>query len=333
MPAKVSVIVPIHGVERYIERCARSLFAQTVTDLQFVFVDDCSPDNSIEVLSKTLEDYPQRIPQTLIHRKESNEGVIAARADGLRLSDSEYVAFVDADDFLETDAIEALLAKAEETGADMTICGFNKVCEDGTIQPSVLKDDPSNREKYLGYMVSMISRNASPNIFNKLFRRELLQRIPLAPKGHIGEDWVLCVQATHLAAKIATVDRFLYNYVVRDTSITHAYDLESSRNSAKADMANIDLIVDYLEKEGLSARYRKEIAARKYVAKGSLNCFCEDPQIHKEWKGIYSEINRGILFNPCLSTYDRKSFLLRWFRLGSKYYRLVGSLKNALKIR
>lgn len=68
---KVSVIVPIYGVEKYIERCARSLFEQTLDDIEYIFVDDCSPDKSIEILNAVIADYPQKIPYIKIiqHKK------------------------------------------------------------------------------------------------------------------------------------------------------------------------------------------------------------------------------------------------------------------------
>ena len=63
---KVSVIIPVYGVEKYIERCARSLFEQTLDDMEFIFIDDCTPDGSINILSNVLESYPLRIKQTQI---------------------------------------------------------------------------------------------------------------------------------------------------------------------------------------------------------------------------------------------------------------------------
>ena len=71
---KVSIIVPIYRVEEYIERCAESLFAQTFDDIEYIFVDDCSPDKSVEILQRTLEKYPHRKRLTRIERLSSNSG-------------------------------------------------------------------------------------------------------------------------------------------------------------------------------------------------------------------------------------------------------------------
>ena len=73
---KVSIIVPIYRVEEYIERCAESLFAQTFDDIEYIFVDDCSPDKSVEILQRTLEKYPHRKRLTRIERLSSNSGLL-----------------------------------------------------------------------------------------------------------------------------------------------------------------------------------------------------------------------------------------------------------------
>lgn len=331
MSAEVSIIVPIYGVEGYIGRCAGSLFAQTVPELRFIFVDDCSPDRSVEELEETLREHPHRKEQTTIIRLKENGGVSHARRVGFEASDSRYVLFVDSDDFVEPEMVEALLSRARETDADMTVCRFNLVSEaDGSRMLSPLRDEVSDHGRYLGHMIAMNGAKASPNIFNKLFKTELLKSIETVPAADIAEDWMICVQAVHKAGKIASLDEPLYNYTVREGSATREISIEASRRSARADMANIDLIIGYLKSKGLAERYRHEIEARKFVAKGSFYHFCDDPAYHQEWKDIYREINGRILFNPCLSFHNRKTFVLCWFRLTSKYYSLTGAVRRLL---
>ena len=79
---KVSVIIPVYGVEKYIERCARSLFEQTLDDIEYLFIDDCTPDKSVDILKHVLEEYPQRKSQVVIHRMEKNSGQAAVRKWG-----------------------------------------------------------------------------------------------------------------------------------------------------------------------------------------------------------------------------------------------------------
>ena len=86
----VSILVPVYGVEKYIERCARSLFEQTYENLEYIFVDDCTPDKSIEILKRVIEDYPNRKNQVRIIHHEHNRGLAAARNTALDAATSEF---------------------------------------------------------------------------------------------------------------------------------------------------------------------------------------------------------------------------------------------------
>ena len=97
---KVSVLVPVYGVEKYIERCARSLFEQTLDDMECIFVDDCTPDDSMQVLVKILSEYPRRKEQVKIIHHETNQGLPAARQSGLKIATGEYIAHCDSDRLL-----------------------------------------------------------------------------------------------------------------------------------------------------------------------------------------------------------------------------------------
>ena len=119
---KVSVYVPVYGVEKYIEKCVRSLFEQTLDDLEYIFVDDCSPDDSIRILEQVLEEYPNRKPQVKIVRHEVNQGVCTARRTGIQHTTGEYIACCEPDDWVETTMYEELYKKAKETGVDMVAC-------------------------------------------------------------------------------------------------------------------------------------------------------------------------------------------------------------------
>ena len=114
MSYKVSVLVPVYGVERYIERCARSLFEQTYPNLEYVFVNDCTPDGSVVVLKRLMEEYPERKPFVRIINHERNRGISATRNTALDYASGEFVSFVDSDDWLESNAIELLVKRQME---------------------------------------------------------------------------------------------------------------------------------------------------------------------------------------------------------------------------
>lgn len=115
-PYTVSILVPVYSVEKYIERCARSIFEQTYQNLDIVFVDDCTPDKSIEILRRVLDDYPERKAQTRIIRHEHNQGLAAARNTAVAAATGTFLTHVDSDDWLELDAVEELVKKQVETG-------------------------------------------------------------------------------------------------------------------------------------------------------------------------------------------------------------------------
>ena len=112
MQHKVSVIVPVYKTEKYILQCARSVFGQTYSNLEIIFVDDCSPDSSVEVVREVLGCFPQRKEQVKFIRLERNRGVDHARRQGCFASEGEYLMFLDSDDYLEPQAVEKLMAMA-----------------------------------------------------------------------------------------------------------------------------------------------------------------------------------------------------------------------------
>ena len=98
---KVSVIIPVYNVEKYIERCARSLLEQSLKDIEYIFVDDCSPDNSITMLENILKEYPERQPLVKILFHEPNRGLAYTRQEGVDAAKGEYIIHCDSDDWVE----------------------------------------------------------------------------------------------------------------------------------------------------------------------------------------------------------------------------------------
>lgn len=116
MIPEISVVVPIYNVAQYIERCAHSLFAQTYKDIEYIFVDDCSPDNSIELLKKVLLFYPQRKKYVHIYAHEKNQGLVAARQTGISHVKGKYIICFDSDDWVNTDIVQLLYDEAKRGG-------------------------------------------------------------------------------------------------------------------------------------------------------------------------------------------------------------------------
>ena len=126
---KLSVVVPIYGVEAYIADCARSLLSQSWADAEFVFVNDGTPDRSMEVLAGVLKEFPQR--EVVIVNQE-NRGLPQARKAGIAKATGDYIMHVDSDDWLAPGALEKLARKAMETDADVIHYYVKKVRANGS---------------------------------------------------------------------------------------------------------------------------------------------------------------------------------------------------------
>lgn len=106
----VSILVPIYNGEKYIERSARSFFEQSYTDLNYIFVNDCSTDKSVEILLRVLDDYPKRKPSVRIVNHSVNRGLAAVRNTAVNLCSSEFLIHADSDDWMERTCV----AKSEK---------------------------------------------------------------------------------------------------------------------------------------------------------------------------------------------------------------------------
>lgn len=119
----VSIIVPVYNVEPYIERCARSLFEQTYNNLEYIFVNDCTPDNSIQILESVIKDYPDCADKIKILHHKDNRDLSAARNTGIRKATGDYLFFIDSDDEIPNRSIEILLGAAMEDDAIEMVLG------------------------------------------------------------------------------------------------------------------------------------------------------------------------------------------------------------------
>ena len=108
----VSIVIPVYNVELYIEQCAKSIFEQTYQNLEFLFIDDASKDNSIQIVQNLLKDYPTRQSQFKIITHSINQGVGTTKKDGILSANGEFILEIDSDDYIETNTVELLIEKA-----------------------------------------------------------------------------------------------------------------------------------------------------------------------------------------------------------------------------
>ena len=238
---KVSVIIPVYGVEKYIERCARSLFEQTLDCIEYIFVDDCSPDKSIEILERVADEYRSRLVEeqklVRIERMSKNSGLPAVRKYGIQFCTAEYIIHCDSDDWVEMDMYRIMYEEAKRTDADIVMCGYKAT--DGVRVFNECYHQQTNKAKLLS---SLLTLHESWSVWNKMCKRSLYDNDIVYPTLAMGEDMVLTTQMVLNAQRIAVVNKALYNYFYNPNSITNVQS-ESSRYKHWKDSAENAKIV------------------------------------------------------------------------------------------
>ena len=236
---KVSVIVPVYGVEKYIERCARSLFEQTLDDIEYLFIDDCTPDRSIEILQQVLEEYPQRNPQVTIHRMEKNSGQAAVRKWGMQNATGEYVIHCDSDDWVDTDMYRAMYEKAKEDEADVVVCDY--FVHDGEKTIKVTSGcRTSEKRKFIHRLLLQVE---PWSLWNKLFKRDVCLKGLYYPKGNMGEDLALTAQMALKCQIVRFIEKPYYYYFYNRDSITNTITVETALRKYNSVRENSEIVI------------------------------------------------------------------------------------------
>lgn len=213
MEPKISIIVPVYNVEQYLERCVESLINQTHKNIEIILVDDGSKDNS----GKLCDELAQRDSRIVVYHKE-NGGLSDARNYGIDKATSDYVGFVDSDDFVDEDMYEILLSNLLKYDSEISFCRLNDVYND-----EITKDNTENKP-YLMTSEQAIKMVLEAKVFsvtavNKLYKKSLFDQIRF-DKGKIAEDAFIMVDLLSRCEKIAATEAKKYYYMHRENSIT-----------------------------------------------------------------------------------------------------------------
>lgn len=307
MEYMVSVIIPIYKVEKFIGRCVKSLMEQTLQDVEYIFVDDASPDGSIAVLRNVLADYPERSNYVKILTHAENKGLPAARNTGLSVARGEYIFHCDSDDFVEQDMLEQLYHKAIETDADIVWCDWYLTFE--------------NSERYmkqpaygtpLEALKAMLGGAMKYNVWNKLIRKSLYveNKIEFSAGYGMGEDMTIMLLFAY-AKKIAYLPHAFYHYVKLNTN---AFSQTYSERHLRELQHNITTITHKLETL-FGNTLEQEISFLKLEAKFPF-LLSDDRKKQKLWGEWYPEANGYILKNHNISARSRFIQWCAWKHLG-----------------
>lgn len=241
---KVSVIVPVYNVEKYIVKCLESLLNQTLEDIEIIVVNDGSPDNSQEIIDKYVLEYKDKIKSYI----KPNGGLSDARNYGIEKATGEYIGFVDGDDFVDIRMFETMYNEAHKKKSDIVVCNLNYVYDYDIIPTSsnVLEETTNIKDVML---------NIYPTAWNKIYKRTFINKHKLRFKKNVWyEDVEFIYRVLPYVNKISCVKNCFYQYVQREGAITKTYDKRLYNY-----IDNWNGIVDYYKEHDLYDEFYPEL--------------------------------------------------------------------------
>ncbi len=235
---KVSILVPVYGVEKFIERCAVSLMEQTYENIEYIFVDDATKDNSIFILETVVQRYPNRLKQVKILHHAENRGLSFARNTAIAAVTGLYMLHVDSDDYLTTDAIEKLSKEAEKENADIVLFDTYELRENET---AMLRVEYKDRISYIKGLLQHTFRCAH---WNKFYRTDFYKKTKINCVEYIrlAEDYAVTPRLVHQAKNITVLHEALYYY---ETCNQNSYVHKLSRDSVVSLKKAENILFDY----------------------------------------------------------------------------------------
>lgn len=233
----VSILVPVYGVEKYIKRCAVSLMEQTYEDIEYIFVDDASPDQSIAVLEEVVARYAKRKLHVRVLHHEQNRGLSAARNTAVAAATGKYLLHVDSDDYLATDAVDKLVCVAEANQADIVLFDTVELRESGEV---CLQAEYQERVAYIKGLLQHTNRCAH---WNKFYRAAFYKGtgIQSVETVRLAEDYAVTPRIVHQAKQISVLHEPLYYYETRNqSSYVHNLNRAAIESQHLADQVLVD---------------------------------------------------------------------------------------------
>lgn len=288
----VSIIVPIYKVEDHLERCVRSLMEQNYTDIEYVFVNDASPDGSLSLLHQILSDYPERAESVKIISHDVNKGLPAARNSGMNLATGDYIFHCDSDDWVDRYMISDLIAITRLSDIDILYTDFYlsfKSNERYMHQPKY--------ENPMDCLIGMLCGSMKFNVWNKLIRRSLYVDNGITfPEGNsMGEDMTI-LKLFCKAETVKYVPQSYYHYMQTNPN---AYTKRFSKAQLIDIQCNLENVVEYIHKH-VALDLTREIEYFKLTMKLPL-LISLDTKMYALWRNWFPEANLFIKSNPAFS--------------------------------
>lgn len=285
----VTILMPIYKVQQYLERTLDSIFTQTYPYLNYVFVNDCSPDSSLQVLVNTINRYGIKEGQYTIVNHNQNEGIAVSRTDCLAYATGEYVYFVDSDDWIEKETVEQMVLATQNGLIDIVGCDYMKDYQSGEVTFHHEVYAESSREN----MYRCLNYDIATVLWKLLIRRSLFDNFIITPHVDIVEDYIISVKLYYYAKNFVALPRAFYHYVQYNQARVSLQTLWSVNMHIKG----VEEVEAFLrEKDLYDDNIEHKLLLRKFNIKSNfLTRQLSDYQRYKstfpEAKGVWRKMN------------------------------------------
>ena len=286
----VSVLVPIYNVEQYLGKTLDSIFTQTYQNVEYVFVNDCSPDNSLGVLKESINSHHIDESRYTIVCHEQNEGIAVSRADCIAQAKGDYVFFVDSDDWIEPDTVRQMVAATHGGTVDIVGCDFAKDYISGKTTYHTENYADTCREN----MLRCLNYDIATVLWKLLIRRSLFDNITITPHVDIVEDYIISVKLYYFAESFAPLHKVFYHYVQYNQERVSLQTLRSITMHIKG----VKEVEDFLNGKGLyDDVVRNKMNLRKFNIRSNfvLNKSLMDAEAYRntfpETAGVWRQMN------------------------------------------
>lgn len=279
----ISILVPFYNVEKYVGKCVESLFKQTYPNIEYVFVNDCSPDNSLEIIKEKIDKFNITQEKIRIVNHKYNMGISTSRNDCIANAKGDYILFIDSDDWIEENMVEKLVDAAKKNHADISGCGYTEEYPNKSIHfPQKYTNDHTEMMKAITLLT------IKGVMWKLLIRRSIIvnNKIKFIPDNNMVDDYLFCCQIFYFAKTFASVDECLYHYIQYNPNNYSHITLFNIESQAKAVIET----EKFYKENGIYDTLKNELNQRKFLLKMPLvldkNCINT-----KKWRMIFPECN------------------------------------------
>lgn len=229
----ISVVIAVYNAEEYIAQCCHSLFSQTMDSLEYIFINDCSSDHSMEIVHSVLKEYPRRAEQVKFFQHSTNKGVSKTREEGVKVASGEYLIHCDPDDWVELDMYERLYNKAISDKSDIVLCNlWYHYYNDPKSYYGTEKPEELTSRSLLASCLHSKHPLMHCYLWNKLIKSCHYTSVVWPERISFCEDVIACAQIMgNPSLKISHINAAFYHYRIKETSLSH-------RSNTKQDIEN-----------------------------------------------------------------------------------------------